>query len=339
MEGGPSLDTGGGPPSLDIVAFGEPLVEFTAEERGPLEAVRTFRRGWGGDTSNAAVAAARLGVSVGYVTRLGSDEFGRSFLTLWQGEGVDTSRVVVDPEGYTGVYFIAFEEDGAHDFTYYRQRSAASRLRAGELDPNYLASCRILHTSGITQAISDSSRAATQEALTAARARNVTISYDANIRPKLAPLAVLRQTFESTVTLADIVFVSDEDVRHLYGEVPLARAVGAILGRGPQLVVVKTGVQGCIVASADGRRDIVSAFPVRPVDTTGAGDAFDAGFLVRWLEGGPPNEAAAFANAVAALTTSGLGAVGPLPTRSRVERFLEAGRPTVTQVGPAGDED
>src|SRR5918992_2958960 len=101
MEGGPSIDTGGGPPSLDIVAFGEPLVEFTAEERGPLEAVRTFRRGWGGDTSNAAVAAARLGVSVGYVTRLGSDEFGRSFLTLWRGGGGGEAGGVVEPEGET----------------------------------------------------------------------------------------------------------------------------------------------------------------------------------------------------------------------------------------------
>jgi 2-dehydro-3-deoxygluconokinase len=339
MEGGPSLDSGMGLPALDIVAFGEPLVEFTAEERGPLGAIRTFRRGWGGDTSNAAVAAARLGVSVGYVTRLGLDEFGRSFLALWRAEGVDTSRVVVDPEAFTGVYFVAFEEDGAHDFTYYRQHSAASRLRAGDLDPDYIAGARIFHTSGITQAISDSSRAATQEAIAAARAKNVAISYDANIRPKLAPLSTLRETFESTVTLADIVFVSDEDLRHLYGEVPLDRAVGAILGRGPRLVVVKAGVRGCLVAGADGRRDAVPAFPVRPVDTTGAGDAFDAGFLVRWLEGGPPNEAAEFANAVAALTTSGLGAVGPLPTRSRVQRFLAAEGRAVSQVGPAGDED
>jgi 2-dehydro-3-deoxygluconokinase len=339
MEGGPTLDTGGGPPSLDIVAFGEPLVEFTAEERGPLEAIRTFRRGWGGDTSNAAVAAARLGVSVGYVTRLGSDEFGRSFLTLWRGEGVDTSRVIVDPEGYTGVYFIAFEEDGAHDFTYYRQRSAASRLRAGELDPNYLANCRILHTSGITQAISDSSRAATQEAIAAARAKHVAISYDANIRPKLAPLATLREMFESTVTRADILFVSDEDLRHLYSEVPVDRSVEAILGRGPQLVVLKAGARGCLVLGADGRRDTVPGFSVRPVDTTGAGDAFDAGFLVRWLEGSLPNEAAEFANAVAALTASGLGAVEPLPTRSQVERFLKAEGRTMSQVGPVRDDD
>jgi 2-dehydro-3-deoxygluconokinase len=339
MEGGPVIESGMGLPSLDIVAFGEPLVEFTAEERGPLGATRTFRRGWGGDTSNAAVAAARLGVSVGYVTRLGSDEFGRSFLELWRAEGVDTTRVVVDPEAFTGVYFVAFEHDGAHDFTYYRQRSAASGLRTADLDPDYIAGSRILHTSGITQAISDSSRAATHEGIAAARAKGVAISYDANIRPKLAPLATLRETFESTVSLADIVFVSDEDLRHLYGEVPLDRSVGAILGRGPRLVVVKAGARGCLVASADGRRDTVPAFSVRPVDTTGAGDAFDAGFLVRWLEGGPPKEAAEFANAVAGLTTSGLGAVGPLPTRSRVQRFLEAEGRAMSQVGPAGDED
>jgi 2-dehydro-3-deoxygluconokinase len=339
VEGGPRVDHDTGLPSLDIVALGEPLVEFTAEERGQLGSIQTFRRGWGGDTSNAAVAAARLGVSAGYVTRLGSDEFGRSFLNLWRTEGVDTSRVVVDPEAFTGVYFVAFQEDGAHDFTYYRQRSAASRLRPADLDPDYVARARILHTSGITQAISDSCRAATQEAIAAAKAKHVAISYDANVRPKLAPLTTLRETFESTVTLADILFVSDEDLRHLYGEVPLDRSVEDILGRGPQLVVLKAGARGCLVLGADGRRDAVPGFSVQPMDTTGAGDAFDAGFLVRWLEGGLPNQAAEFANAVAALTTSGLGAVGPLPTRSQVQRFLQAEGRAMSQVGPAGDED
>jgi len=337
MDGGRNLESGA-LPSLDIVAFGEPLVEFTAEERGPLGTIRTFRRGWGGDTSNAAVAAARLGASVGYVTRLGSDEFGRSFLALWGGEGVDTSRVVVDPEAFTGVYFVTFEEDGAHDFTYYRQGSAASRLLPGDLDPDYLAGGRVLHTSGITQAISESSRAATQAAIATARQRNVSVSYDANVRPKLAPLPTLKETFESTVELADIVFVSDEDLRHLYADAPVDRSVEAVLARGPQLVIVKAGALGCRVVGADGRRDSVPAFPVRPVDTTGAGDSFDAGFLVRWLEGSPPREAAEFANAVAALTSSGLGAVEPIPTRARVDRFLAAEGREVSQVSPTADE-
>jgi 2-dehydro-3-deoxygluconokinase len=82
----------------------------------------------------------------------------------------------------------------------------------------------------------------------------------------------------------------------------------------------------------------VPAFPVRPVDTTGAGDSFDAGFLVRWLDGAPPREAAEFANGVAALTSSGLGAVEPIPTRARVERFLAAEGRQVSQVGPPADE-
>jgi len=338
MGRGRKPESGARPSSPDIVALGEPLVEFTAEERGSLGTMRTFRRGWGGDTSNAAVAAARLGSSVGYVTRLGSDEFGRSFLALWQGEGIDTSRVVIDSEAFTGVYFVAFEDDGVHDFTYYRQGSAASRLRPADLDPDYLGGARVLHVSGITQAISESCRQATQAAIATAKERNVSVSYDANVRPKLAPLPELRETFESTVELADIVFVSDEDLRYLYGDAPVDRSVEEMLTHGPRMVVVKTGDRGCRVMESDGGRESVPAFPVRPVDTTGAGDSFDAGFLVRWLDGSRPRQAAEFANAVAALTSSGLGAVEPIPTRAQVDRFLAAEGLEVSRISTTSEE-
>lgn len=90
--------------SPEIVALGEGLVEFAALERGRLEQVTTFRRGCGGDTSNFVVAAARLGASAGYITRVGDDDFGRACLALWQTEGVDISQVIVAPDSFTGIY-------------------------------------------------------------------------------------------------------------------------------------------------------------------------------------------------------------------------------------------
>lgn len=306
----------------DLIALGEPMVEFAAEERGRLGQATAFRRGWGGDTSNVAVAAARLGASAGYVTRLGADEFGRSFLHLWEQEGVDASRVVVDPEGFTGVYFIALDAEGRHDFTYYRAGSAASRLHPGDVDPDYLATARVLHTSGITQAISDSARATAESAMREARRLGVAVSYDLNIRPKLRPLPQLSRVIIAAVECADVVFLSAEDAGHLYGTLPPDAVVEELLGKGPRLVVLKQGANGCLAGSADGVRLHQTGWPVPAVDTTGAGDAFDAAFLVEWMRGMPLDECGRFANAVGALAAGGLGAVTPLPTRARVEAFM-----------------
>jgi len=306
---------------LDIVALGEPLAEFAAVERGSLDEVVTFRRGWGGDTSNVVVAAARLGASAGYITRVGDDAFGRSFLRLWAQEGVDTSHVVVDPEAVTGVYFIARSVQG-HSFTYYRTGSAASRLRADDVDLGYLGRARVFHTSGITQAISPTAREAAETAMDAARRLGVVVSYDLNLRPRLAPASALRAMVASAVSKADIVFLSQEDAAHLDDRRSPQALAEDLCARGPRLVVLKRGAAGCLVVAADGGRWEVPSWPVEVVDATGAGDAFDAGFLVEWLRGAPPEAAAHLATAVGALTASGLGAVAPLPTRADVERFM-----------------
>ncbi len=100
----------------DLVSLGEALVEFAAVD-GSLEEADTYRRGFGGDTSNFAVAAARLGARVAYITRVGDDEFGRSLLRMWQREGVDTAYVQVAPDEPTGIYFLAHDREGRGRFT------------------------------------------------------------------------------------------------------------------------------------------------------------------------------------------------------------------------------
>jgi 2-dehydro-3-deoxygluconokinase len=302
------------------------MAEFAGEERGRLSTVRAFRRGYGGDTSNFAVAAARLGASAGYITRVGGDEFGSAFLILWRSEGVDVSQVKVEPRGFTGVYFIALCSDRGHEFTYYRHGSAASRITPADLDPAYLRGARLFHTSGISQAISESCRAAVDAAITAARTQGVMVSYDLNIRPGLWPPTVARAVVEGTIPRADIVFLSGEDIGHLYGGTPPEELMAMMLAAGPRLVVLKQGEDGCLILSADGQRVQVPAWPVDVVDTTGAGDAFAAAFAVEWLRGVPLEQAGRFANAVGALTAAGLGAVEPIPTRVQVEEFMAVSR-------------
>lgn len=311
----------------EIIALGEPMVEFVAAERGRLGSAVTFRRGWGGDTSNFAVAAARLGASCGYLTRLGGDEFGRSFLELWAREGVDSSCVIVDPDGFTGIYFVALDEDGQHTFTYFRTGSAASQMQPADVPRGYVAGARAFHTSGITLAISGSARAAAMAAIALARERGVLVSFDANVRPRLLDLAALRGVVRSTMRQVDVAFLSAEDAAYLFGALPPGEVADRVLADGPRLVVLKQGAAGCLVASSDGPRLAVPGWAVAAVDATGAGDAFDAAFLLEWLRGAPPDSAARFANAVGALTTLGPGAVAPIPTRAEVEAFVVRNEP------------
>ena len=115
--------------SADIVALGEPLVEFN---QARADDPSTYLQGFGGDTSNMAIAAARVGARAGYVTRVGDDAFGRMFVALWQREGVATDGVAVDPDAPTGVYFVTHGARG-HEFSYLRAGSAASRMAPATL--------------------------------------------------------------------------------------------------------------------------------------------------------------------------------------------------------------
>lgn len=313
----------------EILALGEPMAEFAGEGRGRLGAVRTFRRGFGGDTANFIVAAARMGARCGYITRLGGDEFGRAFLSLWEREGIDRSHVVVEPEGMTAVYFISLREDGGHDFTYYRAHSSASRLQPDDLDSAYLAGAKVLHASGISQAISESARLTVDAAFDVVARAGGKISYDANIRPRLWPIEVAHGVVERTFGRAQLVFLSSEDAAHLYPGMRADEVVRRVLDCGPGLVVLKQGGAGCVIAPAEGALVHLPGWPVDVVDSTGAGDAFAGAFVVAWLAGAPLEEAGALANAAGAMTTMGLGAVAPIPTRTAATAFL-ANRQTVT---------
>ncbi len=309
--------------SLDIVSLGEPMVELCATTTGRLRDVPMYKMGWGGDTSNFAVAATRLGRRVGYVCRLGDDEFGKSFLDLWAREGIDASKVIVEKGGFTAVYFISLIDGGEHDFTYYRRDSAASRLSPEDLDEGYLKQVKVFHSSGISQAVSQSCREAVFKAAQTAKKRGALFSYDPNVRLRLWPINTARSVIEYTFRLADIILASSEDVRLLYGSIEPREAAENLLKNGPRIVVIKLGAEGCLVTTAD-ETFHCPGFNVKAVDTTGAGDAFDAAFVTGLIEGWELRRTAVFANAVGALTTMDRGAVAPLPRREKVEEFLSS---------------
>lgn len=307
---------------VDVASFGEPMVEFCAVETGRLKDVYMFRRGWGGDTSNFIVAVARLGVKAGYLCRIGDDEFGESFLELWRKEGIDTSQIIVERGGFTAVYFISLLPGGGHDFTYLRRNSAASHYSPSDLNLDYLSKLRVFHSSGISMAISEGCRKTVLRAAEVVKACGGVFSFDINFRPKLWPPNLARRHIEEAMKMADVIFMSHEDVKLLYN-----RSVADVISRihstfKPEIVVVKLGGGGCLIFN-EGRKIKIPGFKVNVVDTTGAGDAFDGAFIVGLLENQPIEKVGEFANAVGALTTTDFGAVAPIPKRSEVEEFLE----------------
>lgn len=303
---------------FDILGIGEPLMELSEVSRA---GERLFLPGFGGDTSNATIAAARQGAKAAYFAALGDDAFGRDFLALWQREGVDAAHSRILPGERTGIYFISHGPDG-HEFSYFRAGSAASLPGPDDLPVGLVPSSRILHISGISQAISTKACDLVFKAIAEARAAGGIVSYDTNLRLRLWPLDRARATIHAAVAQSDICLPGLDDAQKLTGKTTAEDICDFYLGLGPEIVALTLGKSGTLVA-IPGRRELIPAFPVEAVDATGAGDAFDGAFLAEWLRNGhDPFAAARYANAAAALSTLGYGAVEPIPHRARVEEFI-----------------
>ena len=302
--------------AVDIVSLGEPLYEFNqipGEERKYLQ-------GFGGDTSNAAIAAARQSAAVAYVTRLGDDEFGRQFLALWRAEGVDVSGVTIDYDAHTGVYFVHHGPQG-HVFSYLRAGSAAARMRPEHLPLELIRAAKFLHASAISQAISASACDSVFAAIDAAKRAGVKFAYDSNLRLKLWPLARAKAVITATIPSADFFLPSLDDVTALSGLEEPEAIVDWGHRLGAKHVVLKLGAQGAL-ASDGVRRERISSHRVECVDATGAGDCFAGSLLARLSLGDEFWSAVRYANAAAALATTGFGAVAPLPKPEAVRSLL-----------------
>lgn len=307
--------------AAEILCLGEPMLEFN--QLPPDETGRAlYLEGHGGDTSNAAVAAARAGARAGYITALGQDAPGDSFMALWAREGVDSSTVTRRKDAPTGIYFVTHGPEG-HAFTFYRAGSAASRMAPDDMPEDAIRAAKVLHVSGISQAISASAADACFRAMEIAREAGVTVSYDTNLRRALWPLPRARATIHAALRMADIALPSYDDATALTGlEQPDAIA-DFYLEMAPR-VILKLGKDGVMVATREGRTTLPGR-KVKAVDATGAGDTFAGNFLARFVAGDTLEEAARYANAAAALATTGYGAVAPMPKAEAVRAFLAQG--------------
>ncbi len=312
--------------SVDLVCIGEPMLEFNQQpgrpDAGGPEDGRLYLEGFGGDTSNAAVAAARQGARTAYVTAVGQDIAGERFMALWRREGIDTSAIRRSATHPTAVYFVTHGSAG-HEFLYYRAGSAASTLAPADLPAAMIAGARILYASGISQAISASAADAVFAAIDIARSHGVRVAYDTNYRPRLWPLARARAVIHAALAQADIALPSLEDAQALTGLNAPDAILDFYLRLGPALVVLKLGADGALLGTP-GRRLLIPPHPVRHVDATGAGDTFCGSLLARLIAGDAPQQAARYAAVAAALKCEGFGAIAAIPRPAAIRAALAA---------------
>lgn len=306
--------TGG--PHPELVCMGEPMLELNAQ---PLDAARRrlYLEGFGGDTSNAAIAAARQGASVAYATAIGRDDAGERFLALWREEGVNVEAVKIDAQRPTALYLVTHGATG-HSFHFYRTGSAASAYAPADVPEAMIARSRMFYASGISQAISDNAADAVLHAIAAARHNQVRVAFGTNYRPRLWPRARAAALIHAAARQADVLLASIEDATALAGTTNEHAAADFYQRLGPGIVVVTLGAEGALLADGD-RRVRIPPLPGPVVDATGAGDAFAGAFLARLLAGDDAEGAARYATIAAGLKVRGYGAVAPIPRAAAVE--------------------
>ncbi|MEM3832335.1 MAG: carbohydrate kinase family protein [Thermoprotei archaeon] len=269
--------------------------------------VRSIKYGGGGSAANVAVGTSRLGIRSGYIGKVGMDSFGSTLLEEIRRDGVDVSRVKIDFDGSTGFTIIIVNKDG--QVVMYGFEGVSDKLMPDELDVQYIGSAEHLHITGLR--LSTAVKAAK-----VAKKAGVVVSFD----PGRLVSMIGMEKLKPLLRLCDILLLNSFEAGSLTNTSD-PREAAIILNKVVPVVIVKMGDKGVYVKNGDNEFSI-PAHKVKVVDTTGAGDAFSAGFITGLLEGKDLRDSVSFANAVAALKITKMGARA-LPTRREVEQFIK----------------
>jgi len=309
--------------NLDVFTFGETMVLFQPEQMLPLEYVHQFPKRIGGAESNVAIGLARLGHSVEWFSKLGDDPFGRFIRNYVRGEGVDTSSCLFTDQAPTGLIFK--EQLSAEDMNvyYYRKGSAASLMEPNDLNEDSIANAKILHISGITPALSETSYQTVMKAIEIAKQNNTMVIFDPNLRLKLWSAERAKQVFNEIAEQADVILPGLDEGQLMTGETEVENVAEALMGSGEKTIVIKLGSKGAYVHTR-GEKAYVEGFPVNQVvDPVGAGDGFAAGIISGLLREEPLQQVVRRANAIGAMVVGMSGDVEGLPTFAAVEQFMK----------------
>jgi 2-dehydro-3-deoxygluconokinase len=307
------------PTQLDVITIGEAMAMFVANKTGDLAAAEHFVKRVAGAELNVATGLARLGLNVGWVSRVGYDSFGRYVLQQLAKEHIDSRGVTTDKRYATGFQLKSKAENGTDPIVeYFRKGSAASHLSKTDFNEEYFCSARHLHLSGVAAALSESSLELLNHAASVMKQKGKTISFDPNLRPVLwKSEAEMVKQLNKLAFQADWVLPGLSEGALLTGQKTPEAIADFYLDHGVKTVVLKTGADGAWFKTASGGKGAVSAVKVdNVVDTVGAGDGFAVGVISALLEGKSLQHAVSRGNKIGSLAIQVIGDSEGLPTRS-----------------------
>lgn len=304
--------------AFDVALFGEAMLLLVADRPGPIENAQSFHKRTAGAETNVAIGLSRLGLKVGWASRLGADSMGRSLLASMRSEGIDCSHVIFDATRSTGFQIKGRVTDGSDPpVESHRKGSAASQMGLADVDVAWLRSARHLHATGVFAAISETSLQAALKCMDVMRAAGRSISFDTNLRPTLwSSTEAMRHWINELASRADWVLPGIDEGLLLTGHDRPEDIARFYRERGAKLVVVKLGAAGAYYDSDVAGTGRVEGFPVtQVVDTVGAGDGFAAGVVSALLEGRSVPDALRRGAWIGARAVQVLGDTEGLPTR------------------------
>ena len=307
--------------ALDVITIGEAMAMFVATEPGELAEANAFIKRIAGAELNVATGLARLGLNVSWVSRVGSDSFGRFVLSSLEKENINSESVTVDARYPTGFQLKSRAENGTDPIVeYFRKGSAASHLSRDDFNAETFTCARHLHLSGVAAALSPTAYDLLDHAASTMKAQGKTISFDPNLRPVLwKSEAEMVEKLNRLAFQADWVLPGLKEAAILTGQSTPEGMADFYLDRGVKAVVIKTGADGAWFKTAAGEQGAVAAVRVdNVVDTVGAGDGFAVGVISALLEGKTFPQAVARGNKIGSLAIQVPGDSEGLPTRAQL---------------------
>lgn len=306
-----------------VMLAGEPMGLFIAQEEGPLENVGSYTMAVAGAEFNVAVGLSRLGHSVGYLSKLGEDPFGKRIAHVMEENAISSQWLSYSKERPTGFMLKNRVSQGDPEIFYFRKNSAASTLSPQDIGAVDFSGCKLVHMTGILPALSLTARQAAFSLMKKARESGVLVSFDPNLRPQLwESREVMVQVLNELASQADFVFPGEAEGEILMGSRDPKAISEFYLNLGAKTVITKVGSRGAYAATAQ-RQFMVKGFPVQEVvDTVGAGDGFAAGVLSGILENCDLEECVLRGNAVGAIQVMSRGDNEGLPTREQLAAFM-----------------
>lgn len=315
----------------EVIALGELLIDFTPAGKSE-KANQLFETNPGGAPANVLAALARLGKKTAFIGKVGADQFGRYLHDVLTGLGIDTAGLRMTEEARTTLAFVHLAADGDRSFSFYRDPGADVLLRADEIDPDLFQRARFFHF-GSNSLTAEPARSATRKAIELAKAHQLAISFDPNIRfPLWREPQLIKEQIAACLAHVDYLKLSREELAYLTDCSDLDAGTLALYKTyGIRLIFVTLGAEGCYYRMGE-QVGVQAGYRVETVDTTGAGDAFCGAVLYQLL--GLPDPAActmeqlaeivAFANAAGALSTTQKGAIPAMPTLDQIEQLQKS---------------